>query len=152
MTPRTLFTTLLQRWQRLSRREQYLLGGLAVFVMGVATFSLIWQPTQQRLASAERHYQQQLALAAQLQQVQPRSQQQRPLEQPLALHISESISTTGLDLQQMDNDNELLRLTLSGEAMTLLAWLDQLEQQGAVLQALTLDKRDGLLEAQVVLR
>ena len=152
MTPMTLFTTLLQRWQRLSRREQYLLGGLAAFVLSIAAFSLIWQPTQQRLASAERHYQQQLALAAQLQQVQPRSQQHKPLEQPLALHISESVSTTGLELQQMGNDNELLRLTLSGEAITLLAWLDQLEQQGAALQALTLDKRDGLLEAQVVLR
>lgn len=152
MTPMTLFTTLLQRWQRLSRREQYLLGGLAAFVLSVAAFSLIWQPTQQRLASAERHYQQQLALAAQLQQARPRSQQQSPAEQPLALRISESVSTTGLELQQMDTDNDLLRLTLSGEAMTLLAWLDQIEQQGAVLQALTLDKRDGLLEARVVLR
>ncbi|MGO4000826.1 type II secretion system protein GspM [Pseudomonas fluorescens] len=148
----TLFTTLLQRWQRLSRREQYLLGGLAAFVLSVAAFSLIWLPTQQRLASAERHYQQQLALAAQLQQARPRSQQQSPAEQPLALRISESVLTTGLELQQMDTDNDLLRLTLSGEAMTLLAWLDQIEQQGAVLQALTLDKRDGLLEARVVLR
>ena len=87
-----------------------------------------------------------------MQQARPRSQQQRPAEQPLALRISESVSTTGLELQQMDTDHDLLRLTLSGEAMTLLAWLDQLEQQGAVLQALTLDKRDGLLEARVVLR
>ena len=46
------------QWVRYMRRLA------TVLFMGVATFSLIWQPTQQRLASAERHYQQQLALAA----------------------------------------------------------------------------------------
>ena len=55
---------LLQRWQRLSLSERRLLLILGAFVFGVTAFSLVWQPTQQRLATAERQHQQQLALAA----------------------------------------------------------------------------------------
>lgn len=139
-------------WRRLSVREQRLLLGLSAFVLGVAAFGLIWQPTQQRLATAERQYQQQLALAAQLQQVRPRSHIPQAVDQPLSLRISESVVAAGLELQQMDSDNELLRLTLSGDAMALLQWLDRIERDGVVLQSLTLEKRDTVLEARVVLR
>ncbi|WP_408002971.1 hypothetical protein [Pseudomonas reinekei] len=48
--------------------------------------------------------------------------------------------------------NDLLRLTLSGDAMTLLPWLDRIERDGIALQSLTLEKRDVVLEARMVLR
>jgi general secretion pathway protein M len=140
------------KFQRLSLREQRLLLALGVFVLSVMAFALIWQPTQQRLATAERQYQQQLALAAQLQLVRPRSHIPQPLDQPLSLRISESVVTAGLELHQMDSDNDLLRLTLSGDAMALLPWLDRIEREGIALQSLTLQKRDAVLEARVVLR
>jgi general secretion pathway protein M len=140
------------RFQSLSVREQRLLLALGVFMLGVVAFTLIWQPTQQRLAIAERQYQQQLALAAQLQQAQPRSQIPDFADQPLSLRISESVAAAGLELHQMDSDNDQLRLTLSGDAMALLPWLDRLERDGSALQSLTLETRDGLLEARVVLR
>ncbi|WP_338584327.1 type II secretion system protein GspM [Pseudomonas sp. MAG733B] len=140
------------KFQRLSLREQRLLLALGVFVLSVMAFALIWQPTQQRLATAERQYQQQLALAAQLQQARPRSHIPHPVDQPLSLRISESVLTAGLELHQMDSDNELLRLTLSGDAMALLPWLDRIESEGIALQSLTLEKRDAVLEARVVLR
>ena len=140
------------KFQRLSLREQRLLLALGMFMLSVVAFTLIWQPTQQRLVIAERQFQQQRALAAQLQQAQPRSQTSQPADQPLSLRISESAAATGLELQQMDSDNDQLRLTLSGEVMTLLPWLDRLERDGVLLQALTLETRDGLLEARVVLR
>ncbi|MGY2186078.1 Type II secretion system protein M [compost metagenome] len=140
------------KFQSLSRREQRLLLALSVFVLSVMAFALIWQPTQQRLATAERQYQQQLALATQLQQARPRSHIPQPLDQPLSLRISESVVTAGLELHQMDSDNELLRLTLSGDAMALLPWLDRIEREGIALQSLTLEKRDAVLEARVVLR
>lgn len=54
-------------WLRLSLREQRLLLIVGVFLAGVAAFSLIWHPGRQRLELVERQYQQQLALAAQLQ-------------------------------------------------------------------------------------
>ncbi|PPA04898.1 type II secretory protein PulM [Pseudomonas sp. MWU12-2312b] len=152
MKPSEFKAATLQRWQRLSIREQRLLGGLSVFVLSVAAFSLVWQPMQQRLITAERQYQQQLALATRLQQAQPRSHVPGPVDQPLSLRISESAATAGLELQQMNSDNDLLRLTVSGDAMTLLPWLDRIERDGIALQSLTLEKRDAVLEARLVLR
>ncbi|HWT68708.1 MAG TPA: type II secretion system protein GspM [Pseudomonas sp.] len=146
------FTGLIAHWQRLSLREQRMVLILGLFVLSVAAFGLIWQPTQQRLASAERQHRQQLALATQLRQAQPRSHAPRPVDQPLSLRISESVAGTGLELHQMDTDSDLLRLTLSGEARALLSWLDSLERDGVALQSLTLEKRETVLHAQVALR
>nr|WP_160105515.1 type II secretion system protein GspM [Pseudomonas izuensis] len=143
---------MVQRWQRLSMREQWVLMVLGVFFLSVAAFSLIWQPVQQRLAIAERQYQRQLALAAQLQQTLPHSSKPVSTDQPLSLRISESAARAGLELHQMDTDSELLRLTLSGDAKALLLWLDHIEHEGVALQSLTLEKRDAILEARVVLR
>lgn len=143
---------IVQRWQHLSIREQGLLFLLGVFFLGVAAFSLIWQPVQQRLAIAERHYHQQLVVAAQLQQARPRSPVPESTDQPLSLRISESAATVGLELHQMDTDNDLLRLTLSGDARELLSWLDQIERDGVALQSLTLEKREALLQARAVLK
>lgn len=139
-------------WQRLSNREQRLLLAVGVFLLVVAVFSLIWQPTRQRLEAVERGHQQQRALAAQLQRAQPRSTVAVVADQPLSLRISESATAAGLELHQMDADNDLLRLTLSGDTKTLLQWLDRAERDGAVVQSLVLEKRDAVLEARVVLR
>ncbi|WP_454862833.1 type II secretion system protein GspM [Pseudomonas hormoni] len=139
-------------WQRLSNREQRLLLAVGVFLLVVAVFILIWQPTRQRLEAVERGHQQQRALAAQLQRAQPRSTVAVVADQPLSLRISESATAAGLELHQMDADNDLLRLTLSGDAKTLLQWLDRAERDGAVVQSLVLEKRDAVLEARVVLR
>ncbi|MGF6327400.1 general secretion pathway protein M [Pseudomonas sp. BS3782 TE3695] len=139
-------------WQRLSIREQRLLLGMGAFLLAVVAFSLIWQPTRQRLETVEREYQQQLALTAQLQRAQPRRIARVVTDQPLSLRVSESTTAAGLELQQMEADNDLLRLTLSGNAKALLQWLDHAEREGAALQSLTLEKRDVVLEARVVLR
>ena len=139
-------------WQRMSTREHRLVSIRGVFILAVAAFSLIWQPTRQRLETVERQYQQQLTLAAQLQQAQPRGNIPVATDRPLSLRVSESVTAAGLELHQMDTDNDLLRLTLSGDAKALLQWLDRTERDGVALQSLTLEKRDAVLEAQVVLR
>ncbi|HCS42972.1 MAG TPA: type II secretory protein PulM [Pseudomonas sp.] len=139
-------------WQRMSTREQRLVSLMGVFILAVAAFSWIWQPTRQRLETVERQYQQQLTLAAQLQQAQPRGHIPVATDQPLSLRASESVTAAGLELHQMDADNDLLRLTLSGDAKALLQWLDRTERDGIALQSLTLEKRDAVLEARVVLR
>lgn len=138
-------------WQRISRREQRLLQAMSVFLLLVVTFSLIWQPTRQRLDTAERQYQQQRQLAVQLQRAQPQGSKPA-IAQPLSLHVSESATSAGLDLAQMEADNDMLRLTLSGDANALLQWLDRVERDGVTLQSLTLEKREAVLEARVVLR
>lgn len=138
-------------WQGISRREQRLLQALGIFLLIVLAFSLIWQPTRQRLANAELQYLQQQQLSVQLQRAQPQGQLPA-ITQPLSLHVSESTTVAGLDIAQMEADTEGLRLTLSGDASALLQWLDRIEREGIALQSLSLEKREAVLEARVVLR
>jgi len=140
-----------ERWQRLSIREQRLVTILGLFVLAIAAYSLVWQPTRLRLESAERGYHQQRHFEAQLQTAPPPT---RPVnrDQPLSLRLSESANASGLDVQHMETDNGQIRLTLSGNANTLLQWLDRLERDGLTLDNLTLERREAALEARVVVR
>ncbi|MCK1792943.1 type II secretion system protein GspM [Pseudomonas violetae] len=141
-----------QAWQRISAREQRLLLAMAMVLLVFAGYSLIWQPSRLRLESTERYYQQQLGLRTQLQHAQPRSIVAGATDQPLSLRVSDGATAAGLDIHQMDSDNELLRLTISGNPEGLLQWLDSVERGGVALQSLSLEKRDNVLEARVVLR
>ncbi|MFY0731732.1 type II secretion system protein GspM [Pseudomonas sp. NFX15] len=141
-----------QAWRRLSGREQRLLQMLGFFLLAVVAFSLIWQPARQRLETVERQYQQQVALAVQLQRASPRSHVTVDTHQPLSLRISDSAATAGLDIRQMESDSEWLRVTVNGNAQPLMQWLDGIERSGVALQSLTLEKRDDALEARLVLR
>lgn len=139
----------LQTWKAMPARDRFLLNGLAVFLTGALAYQLLWQPTQQRLTNAERHYQQQLNLASQVQSAQPQRVQTMST-QPLSSRVSASAAAAGLDLQQIEVEDEQLRLTISGEAQILLMWLANLEQEAGTLQMLTLEKRGSLLEARLV--
>ena len=141
-----------QRWRRLSRRERGLILLLMAGLLGGAVFTWIWQPNVQRLEALERQHRQQQAFAIQLDRTQPPSSSAFDATQPLSLRISESLNSTGLEVQQMDSDNEQIRLTLSGPPEPLLLWLDRLERDGVVLQSLSLEPRDNLLEARLQLR
>ncbi|MHA6786554.1 hypothetical protein ACWA6H_02470 [Pseudomonas bijieensis] len=68
------------------------------------------------------------------------------------MRVNDSASAAGLDIAEMEVDGDSLRLVVSGDANSLLHWLDQREQEGAALQSLTLEARDRVLEARVVLR
>jgi len=140
----------LQTWKALSPRDRFLLKGLTVFVIGVLAFQVLWQPSRQRVTSVERHYQQQLALAQQVNSTQP--QRALPVAgQPLASTINDSAEAAGLKVQQIEVQNEQLRLTLSGDAHALLKWLAELERDAGAFQTLTLEKRGSHLEARLVL-
>jgi general secretion pathway protein M len=141
-----------QAWQRISAREQRLLQVLGGLLLLVLVFTLIFQPTRKRLETVERQYQQQMGLAAQLQRAQPRSQTAVATDQPLSLRISESVTLAGLEIRQMESEGELLRLTLDGDAQTLMKWIDDVERDAVALQSLTLENREGVLQAQMVLR
>ncbi|MBV6753136.1 type II secretion system protein M [Pseudomonas chlororaphis] len=142
---------LTQRWQGLGLRDRRMLVGLGIFLTLVSLFSGVWQPLQQRLERSERVYQQRLLLATEVQRAQPASKRSTP-SQPLSARLSETVAAAGLELQQLDQDGQSLRVTLSGNALALLQWLDQTEQSGAVLQSLSLEKRDQLLVAHVAWR
>ena len=142
----------IKRWRRLSQRERGLLVLLIAGLLGGALFFCIWQPAMQRLDAAGHRYRQQQHFAVQLERAQPQSRSLSDARQPLSLRISESLVTAGLEVQQMDSDNEQIRLTLSGQPEPLLRWLDRLERDDVLLQSLTLEPRDTLIEARLQLR
>ncbi|QKS83339.1 type II secretion system protein GspM [Pseudomonas bijieensis] len=145
------FNRLIQAWGRVSRREQQLLLGLAGLLLVVVAYTSIWQPTRQRLEVAERQYRQQAELHARIQRADP-PQDLTTATRPLSVRVNDSASAAGLDIAEMEVDGDSLRLVVSGDANSLLHWLDQREQEGAALQSLTLEARDRVLEARVVLR
>ncbi|WP_095078039.1 type II secretion system protein GspM [Pseudomonas sp. Irchel s3h17] len=138
-------------WRRLTLRERQALCALGAVLLAGLAFVGGWQPAQSRLAAAERAYQQQQLLAAEISSTQAPSLRVTDT-QPLSVRLSERAMTDGLDLQQLEVQGDVLRLTLSGDARVLLAWLHRTEQAGAVVQSLTLDKHDQQLVAQLVLQ
>ena len=140
----------LHAWKALSPRDRFLLKGLAVFLIGVLLFQALWQPSRQRLASAERYYQQQQWLAHQVQRAQPQ-RSGRAAVQPSVSVINDSAEAAGLKVEQVDVENERLRLTLSGEATAVLNWLAALERETGGFSMLTLEKRDDRLQARLEL-
>ncbi|MBV4554586.1 type II secretion system protein M [Pseudomonas sp. SWRI102] len=140
-----------QAWGNLSRREQGLLLGLAGLLSVALAYTAIWQPTRQRLEVAERQHRQQAELNARIQRAEP-SRITTAATRPLSVRVNASATAVGLDMAEMEVDGDSLRLAVKGEANALLHWLDQQEREGAVLQSLTLEVRDDVLEARVVLR
>ncbi|OOG84422.1 type II secretory protein PulM [Pseudomonas sp. A25(2017)] len=140
-----------QAWERTSRREQGLLLGLAGLVLVAVAYTSIWQPTRQRLEVAERQHRQQAELMARIQRAEP-TRDATAATRPLSVRVNEDATAAGLDIAEMEVDGDSLRLAVSGEANSLLRWLDQQEREGAVLQSLTLEAENGVLGARVVWR
>jgi general secretion pathway protein M len=140
-----------QAWSRLTPRDRQALSALVVVFVAVLAFVGLWQPAQQRLAVAERVYQQRLVQAGEVARAQAPGARAESTA-PLSTQLSDRAIADGLDLQQLEVQGDLLRLTLRGDARVLLAWLHRTEQDGATLQSLTLDKQGQVLEAQVVVQ
>ncbi|WP_339480999.1 MULTISPECIES: type II secretion system protein GspM [unclassified Pseudomonas] len=140
-----------QAWGETSRREQGLLLGLVGLVLVALAYTSIWQPTRQRLELAERQHRQQAELMARIQRAEP-TRDATAATGPLSVRVNEGATAAGLEIAEMEVDGDSLRLAVSGEANSLLRWLDQQERDGAVLQSLTLEAENGLLGARVVLR
>lgn len=145
------FNSLIQAWGRLSRREQQLLLGLVGLSLVVVVYTSIWQPVRQRLDVAERQYRQQAELHARIQRAEP-ARDMATATRPLSVRVNDSTAATGLEIAEMEVDGDSLRMAVSGDANQLLQWLDQQEREGATLQSLTLEARNSVLEARVVLR
>ncbi|MGN8274169.1 type II secretion system protein GspM [Pseudomonas sp. SMN5] len=137
-----------QAWEKVSPREQRLLLGLAVSLLIVVGYTSIWQPIRQRLEVAERHYRQQAELSARIQRAEP-ARDTRVVARSLSVRVNDSAAAAGLEIAEMERDGDSLRLAVSGDAARLLDWLDQHEREGAVLQSLTLQAREGVLDARV---
>ena len=144
-----------KRWQQLSRRDQQLCGLLALFLLIVFAVYGLWQPAQQRLAQAQTKYFKQRALASQLQLATP-ARAAKAFDQPLSTRLSESAVSAGLNVQQFDIEPQTLRISVTGDAIALLNWLERIEQDGAEFHSLSLEKRgleknSATLDAHLVL-
>lgn len=137
-----------ERWRQLPRRDRQLCGVLAVFLSVVFGFYSVWQPAQQRLTAAQTLYAQHVVQAAEVQRAQP-AQTAKVHSQPLSTRLSQSATSAGLNVQQFEMDTQRLRITLSGNALAVLEWLNRIEQEGAQLESLTLEKNDQTLEAHL---
>lgn len=141
---------LYDRWCQLPLRDRQLCAALVVFLLGVFGFYGLWQPAEQRLQAAQALYLKRLAQAAEVQQARP-VRALKTFDQPLTTRLSESAASAGLDVQQFEVQAEVIRLTLSGEAIAVLNWLNGVEQDGASFQSLVLEKREPNLEARLVI-
>lgn len=144
MTPvkNRLLLHVLPHWQRLAKREQHALLGLAAFFTLVGFYTLIWQPQQQSLLEARERFSEAALLQQQLQQL--------PVEitpdddtsltaSTLPGHIARSSNLAGLNLERMDNETpERISLSLEGPLNNLIQWIDQLEQKQVQVTALSL--------------
>lgn len=140
-----------RQWQQLPRRDRQLCVALAVFLSGVLAVYGLWQPSQQRLQTAQALYYKNLALAGEIQRARPVKPMKVP-DQPMPTRLSESAVAGGLNVQQFEMDTAVLRITVSAEADVLLTWLARIEHEGAEFQSLHLEKRDRLLEARLVIK
>lgn len=112
-------------------------------------FTSIWQPTRHRLDLAERQYWQQAELAARIQRLEPTGA--TTATSSLSVRINDSATAAGLELAELEIDGDSLRLAVSGDGNRLLDWLDRHERDGASLQVLSLEVRNGVLDARMVL-
>lgn len=134
-------------WSRLGARDRRMLVLLAAVLLAVLLWQGLWQPAQMRQESAERHYQQQWELAREISAATPqRSRASAPVR---PAEVSETVAAAGLELEQLNVDGSLVRLTLRGDALALLTWLEGMERRGAILQSLMLEKRATQLEASL---
>ncbi|MFW0886055.1 UNVERIFIED_CONTAM: type II secretion system protein M [Pseudomonas sp. JL1] len=138
-----------QVWESMSHREQRLLSGLVGLVLVIVSYTSIWQPTRHRLDLAERQYWQQAELAARIQRLEPTGA--TTATSSLSVRINDSATAAGLELAELEIDGDSLRLAVSGDANRLLDWLDRHERDGATLQVLSLEVRNGILDARMVL-
>ncbi|KAF0865946.1 type II secretion system protein GspM [Pseudomonas sp. LD120] len=120
-------------WQRLAKREQRALQGLALFSASTLFYLLLWQPQQQALKQAEHRFIEVTDLYQQLQQLPAtHTADISPTISAEALPglLARSSSQAGLNLERMDHEAPgQVSLALEGPLGGLIGWVDELEHK-----------------------
>lgn len=149
---------LLQRyqphWQRLAKREQRALLGLALFFSIIGFYKLIWQPQQHALQQARARFSEVTLLQQQLQQlpVETATNSESAITaSALPGFIARSSNLAGLNLERMDNETpERISLSLEGPLNDLIQWIDQLEQKQVHVMSLSMEvASNGIATAEL---
>lgn len=160
LTVRLADSPLWLRWQRLQPRERLSLGLLLAFLLAVLGYLLLWQPSQQRLAEARSHFEEQRALYAYLQQNTELARQMSGTTRAVLAAdqlqglVTESAQQRGLRVESFDSSGDGLQVTLPGASYAmLLRWFDELQAAGASLGEVSLSRvGDGLVDARLTVR
>lgn len=138
-----------QRWQRFNTREQRLLSILAAVCFIAALYFLIWQPSYQAVAHAERQLTAQQAQYQWVQQAIARYKQreeqldeQQPISGSVTQRINRAAAAKDIQIARLQPQGQAYLLVID-EVMfpDLLSFLVNLEQQqGLVLSAMDITK------------
>ena len=139
-----------ERWLQLPLRDRQLCGVLAVFLLIIVCVYGLWLPARQRLETAEALYLKRFAQAGEVQQARP-TLAVKVFDQPLSTRLSESAARLGLSVQQFDVDGAVIRISMMGDATTVLGWLHRIEHEGAQFESLSLEKQDSSLQIQLLI-
>ena len=150
-----------QRWRSLEARERLALGLLALFLLLVLLYLLLWQPAQQGVAAARTAYEQQRALHAYLQAQAPLARNLASTPQasldPARLQgvVTASAAEQGLTVERLDSQGDgSLEVSLQAAPFAqLLRWFVVLERQGVRIAEAGLDRsEDNRVAARLTLR
>ncbi|MBH9398043.1 type II secretion system protein M [Pseudomonas aeruginosa] len=140
------------RWLRLPTRERRALLGLAAFLGLSLAWVLLWQPQRQALLDAERHYQDELRLHADLQRL-PGDTGGGPRIDATALPglLARSSAQARLNVERMDSEGSgRMNLALEGQLADLLGWFESLGRSGVEVTRLDLEvSPDALARARL---
>ncbi|MEA8484454.1 type II secretion system protein GspM [Pseudomonas aeruginosa] len=140
------------RWLRLPIRERRALLGLAAFLGLSLAWVLLWQPQRQALLDAERHYQDELRLHADLQRL-PGDTGGGPRIDATALPglLARSSAQARLNVARMDSEGSgRMNLALEGQLADLLGWFESLGRSGVEVTSLDLEvSPDALARARL---
>ncbi|HBP6038838.1 MULTISPECIES: type II secretion system protein GspM [Pseudomonas aeruginosa group] len=140
------------RWLRLPIRERRALLGLAAFLGLSLAWVLLWQPQRQALLDAERHYQDELRLHADLQRL-PGDTGGGPRIDATALPglLARSSAQARLNVERMDSEGSgRMNLALEGQLADLLGWFESLGRSGVEVTSLDLEvSPDALARARL---
>ncbi|WP_372874902.1 type II secretion system protein M [Pseudomonas sp.] len=151
---------LVQRWRALQSRERLALGLLALFVLLVLLYLLLWQPAQRGVTAARSAYEQERGLHAYLQAQAPlaRSLVSKPQTSldPTRLQglVTASAAKQGLAIVRVDSDRDgSLQVSVQPAPFAqLLRWFSSLEQQGVRIAEAGLERTEGnRVEARLTL-
>tara|TARA_R110002049_G_scaffold64827_1_gene170649 strand:+ start:5560 stop:6012 length:453 start_codon:yes stop_codon:yes gene_type:complete len=144
-------------FDRLSRREKFLVALVIPLALLVALYRFVWMPLQLAEAQARadiaayRLVQDTVSLAARA-EIAPTAPVNDP---PLATRITSSASAAQLTLRRIEPESDGIRVTLDDTPFaTLLLWLADLEEQhDVILEALEVDRRPapGVISARLLL-
>jgi len=121
-------------FRNLSERERLALSLLTLLLGLVLTWTLLWQPQRAALQDAARQYRDELQLTADLQRMPATSGGQHGTtinSGDLPGLLARTSAEANLNLERLDNEQQgRVNLGLSGSLDDLLAWLQQLGEQG----------------------